>query len=261
MTKQKRLVGIRLFRSMIGIWVCGSLSALHGIFSAVTGDYTVFAPMIGINLLAIFFALRAMQTYWSGAGDDPEIREVAASEMSRTVRIVTEHARRTRAAVLMRWRERSPSCELGAIGNLSKARAKAEAVTGHPCGRQSGPASKSRRQASGTKSSSDPDGDGGDSDPTRSLIPSALLQQLEASPRIGWSYNEFSNLFGSSPKTLRNKVSRGEFPPPIKTALGVRFTSEHLRYALDPDQFAPKPAKRSRGRPRIAEQRGKGGVR
>jgi hypothetical protein len=181
--------------------------------------------------------------------------------MSRTVRKVTEHARRTRAAVLLRWRDRSPSCELGAIGNLSKARAKAEAVTGRPCGRQSGPASTSRRQASGTKSASDPDGDGGDSDPTRSLIPSALLQQLEASPKIGWSYNDFSNLFGASPKTLRNKVSRGEFPPPIKTAFGVRFTSEHLRYALDPDQFATKPAKRGRGRPRIAEQRGKGGVR
>lgn len=259
--EQEKSIGARLGRSMIGVWVCGSLSILYDIFGTLTGDHTVSAPMMGINLLAIFFALHAMQTYWSGAGDDPEIREVAASEMSRTVRIVTEHARRTRAAVLVRWRRRSPSCELGAIGNLSKARAKAEAVTSHPCGRQAGPASKSRRQASGTKPASDPDGDGGDSDPTRSLIPSALLQQLEASPRIGWSYNEFSNLFGASPKTLRNKVCRGEFPPPIKTALGVRFTSEHLRYALDPDQFAPKPAKRGRGRPRIADQRGKGGVR
>ena len=255
--KQKRLVGIRLFRSMIGIWVCGSLSALHGIFSAVTGDHTVLAPMMGINLLAIFFALRAMQTYWSGAGDDPEIREVAASEMSRTVRIVTEHARRTRAAVLTRWRERSPSCELGAIGNLAKARAKAEVVTGRPCGRQSGPASISRRQASGTKSGSDdPDGDGGDGgiggEPPAPARPVAQ-QQL-------WSYRSFAQILDLAENTVRNRVSAGTLPPPLKTAVGPRFTPGHLEQILHPaHRNAATP--RGRGRPRIAQVLGKRGAR
>uniref|UniRef100_E6QA67 Uncharacterized protein n=1 Tax=mine drainage metagenome TaxID=410659 RepID=E6QA67_9ZZZZ len=258
----KKSVGARLGRSMLGVWLCGALSTLDSIFNTVAGGqgHLVQCLMMAVNLLTVFFALHAAREYWSSAADDPEVRKEAALEMYRNIRAFTEPARRAQN-VIIRWRKNCPFSEIGAIGNISKARAKAEAMTSHPCGRQAGPASKSRRQASGTKSSSDPDGDGGDSDPTRSLIPSALLQQLEASPRIGWSYNEFSNLFGSSPKTLRNKVSRGEFPPPIKTALGVRFTSEHLRYALDPDQFAPKPAKRGRGRPRIAEQRGKGGVR
>jgi len=259
----KKSVGARLGRSMLGVWVCGALSALDSIFNTVAGGqgHIVQCLMMGVSLLAVFFALHAAREYWSGAGDDPEVRKEAVSEISRNTRAFTDPARRAQNYVMTRWRKNSPFSEIGAIGNISKARAKAEAVTSHHCGRQSSPTSKAKRHASGTKSASDSDGDGGDDDPTRSLIPSALLQQLETSPRIGWSYNEFSNLFGSSPKTLRNKVSRGEFPPPIKTAFGVRFTSEHLRYALDPAQFAPHPAKRGRGRPRIADQRVKGGSR
>ncbi|OFC61362.1 hypothetical protein BAE30_05175 [Acidithiobacillus caldus] len=117
--------------------------------------------------------------------------------------------------------------------------------------RQSG-ARKPARRATQKKASSD-DGEGGDGDgePPRHL------------PKQLYSYKSLAALLDCSPKAIRNKVSAGLFPAPVKTAFGPRFTQQHLDFVLSYNQRAPAAAaapKRPRGRPRIAQTLGKGGA-
>lgn len=128
--------------------------------------------------------------------------------------------------------------EMGVIGNIPN-------VVGpsRTSGRQRSGASGRRSLAkkSGQKDSDGGDGDGGD--------PPLQAQRL-------YTYAIFSDLVSCSEKTLRNKVSNGQFPGPIKTLFGPRFTDEHLRLALSP---LPHP-KRGKGRPRVGQHAGgKGG--
>jgi len=108
-------------------------------------------------------------------------------------------------------------------------------------GRQSG-ASKSRRQASGSKNSGD-DSDGGDGEPPHQLF----------------TYSSLALLLDCSPKTLRNKVAAGLIPAPLPTVVGPRFTSAQIRALIDPPLPTPQKAAPKRcGRPRIAAMSGKG---
>ena len=138
---------------------------------------------------------------------------------------------------------RPPYVELGAIGNLKAALAHSQSVTkGHRGqGRQAGAATATRSKA-GSKSADD-DG-GGDGEPPRRL----------------YTYSAFSQLFGIAPQTLRNKVSAGQFPAPVKTAFGPRFTQCHVDYALNPPRQTNDYSPKVRGRPRIARSLGKGGA-
>ena len=82
-------------------------------------------------------------------------------------------------------------------------------------------------------------------------------------PQQLYTYESFARLLDCSPKTLRNKVSAGLFPPPLKTAVGPRFADDHIVAAFapdDPDDPPPPPPPKKRGRPRIAlALAGKGG--
>ena len=141
---------------------------------------------------------------------------------------------------------RSPYAELGAVGNLKAALAHSQSVTkGHRGqGRQAG-AAPATRSKSGSKAADDEGDGGGDGEPPRQLY---------------FTYNTFSELFGISSQTLRNKVSAGLFPAPVKTAFGPRFTQQHLDYALNPPKEPNNSPPRGRGRPRIARMLGKGGA-
>lgn len=59
----------------------------------------------------------------------------------------------------------------------------------------------------------------------------------------------FAEQLGCATKTIRNQVSAGLLPRPIRTAVGPRFTHEQLAQALTPQRKPPK----TRGRPRIAD--------
>lgn len=72
-------------------------------------------------------------------------------------------------------------------------------------------------------------------------------------------------LLDSTAKTLANKESAGILPRPIQTPMGPRYTQAHLDYLRGAGPWpadAPPPTKkatnnapkRSRGRPRIAQQ-------
>jgi hypothetical protein len=152
---------------------------------------------------------------------------------------------RCRSAI-RRASTRSPYTELGAVGNLKAALANARSVTkGHRGqGRQAG-AAPATRSKSGSKSADD-DGADGDGEPPRR-------------PSL-YTYSAFSELFGIAPQTLRNRVSSGQFPAPVQTAFGPRFTQQHLDYALNPPRQTDDSLSRERGRPRIARRHGKGGA-
>lgn len=99
------------------------------------------------------------------------------------------------------------------------------------------PARRTTKKAAAKSDSSD--GDGGDGEPPR--------QQY-------FTYASFAQLVDCTTRTLYNKVSTGQFPKPLKTAFGPRFTQQHL------DSILVKPAQKGRGRPRIADQLGRGGA-
>jgi hypothetical protein len=122
--------------------------------------------------------------------------------------------------------------QAGAVGrDLSCARPRA-------ADRQSG-ASVARRQASAGKTDSD-DGDGGDGEP----------------PHL-YTYNHVAQLLDCATKTIRNKVSAGIIPPPIKTEVGPRFTLAQVQALIDPQLLPQQPSpNRKRGRPRIAAHGG-----
>lgn len=146
-------------------------------------------------------------------------------------------------SVIRRASRRSPYAELGAVGNLKAALAHSQSVTkGHRGqGRQTGAAPATRSKA-GSKAADDE----GDGEPPQQLF---------------YTYGSFSKLFGVAPQTLRNKVSAGLFPAPVKTAFGPRFTQQHLDYALHSPRQTDDARPRGRGRPRIARSLGKGGAR
>ncbi len=149
---------------------------------------------------------------------------------------------RCRSAIC-RASRRSPYAELGAVGNVKAALAHSQGVTKahRGQGRQAGAATATRSKA-GSKSADD-DG-GGDGEPPRQLF---------------YTYSAFSALFGVAPQTLRNKVSAGQFPAPVKTAFGPRFTQKHFEYALNPPRQSDDSVPRQRGRPRIAHGQKAGG--
>jgi len=109
-------------------------------------------------------------------------------------------------------------------------------------GRQSG-ASVARRQASGSKSGDDSDGDDGEP------------------PHRFYTFASAAQLLDCSPKTLRNKVSAGLIPAPVQTAVGPRFSAAQIAELLSPPPPNPAsptsaPKRRGRGRPRIADGKG-----
>jgi len=128
--------------------------------------------------------------------------------------------------------------QAGAVGrDLSCARPRA-------AGRQSG-ASVARRQASGSKSGDDSDGDDGEP------------------PHRFYTFASAAKILDCSPKTLRNKVSAGLIPPPLQTIVGPRFSAQQIADLLFPppiESIPPTLAPKRRGRPRIAAQRGMGGA-
>ncbi len=132
--------------------------------------------------------------------------------------------------------------EIGSIGNITAIHAKMQQSQGKSSRktRSKGPESKSGSKGD---NSSDPDPD----------------SELRISPV--YSYATVAELGDISVKTLRNKVSSGLIPRPIKTPIGARFTAEQvlqiLGYLPLPSQTVPKS--RRRGRPRIVDLRGRGG--
>jgi hypothetical protein len=141
-------------------------------------------------------------------------------------------------------RHKNHYSELGAVGNLAKARQKSLVATARRAGRQHGGSAPraATRTASGN---SDNDGDGG-GDP-----PGAQLQQL-------YSYKSAAQLLDCAVETLRNKVCLGLIPHPLQTAVGPRFSSAQIRQMLAVSTLPPAP--RPRGRPRLATVLGKGGA-
>ena len=146
---------------------------------------------------------------------------------------------------------RSPYAQLGTIGNVKAAFAHSQSVIkGHRGqGRQAGAATATRSKSGSKSADDDGDGDGdgdggGDGEPPRQLF---------------YTYSAFSELFGVAPQTLRNKVSAGQFPAPVKTAFGPRFTQKHFEYALNPSRQPDDSVPRQRGRPRIARSQKTGG--
>jgi hypothetical protein len=135
--------------------------------------------------------------------------------------------------------------ELGAIGNMKAALARSqEAIERRPAaqGRQAGVAPANRSKA-GSKSCNDDGDGGGDGEPPRQRF---------------YTYAAFAKLFGVAPQTLRNKVSAGQFPAPVRTAFGPRFTQQHVDYAVNPPRQTDGSSPRRRGRPRIAGSQGGG---
>ncbi|PKY11513.1 hypothetical protein B1757_04690 [Acidithiobacillus marinus] len=128
--------------------------------------------------------------------------------------------------------------EMGIVGHIPNA-----VGPSRSSGRQRSGASgrRSPTKKSGKKDSDGGDGDGGD--------PPLQAQRL-------YTYAQLAVLVSCAEKTLRNKVSNGQFPRPIKTLFGPRFTDEHFQLALSP----PPQIKRGKGRPRVAQNTGgKGG--
>ena len=135
--------------------------------------------------------------------------------------------------------------QLGAVGNLKAALARSQdAIARRPAtqGRQAGAAPANRSKA-GSKSADDDGDGGGDGEPPRQTF---------------YTYAAFAKLFGVAPQTLRNKVSAGQFPAPVRTAFGPRFTQQHVDYAVNPPRQTDGSSPRRRGRPRIAGSQGGG---
>lgn len=133
-----------------------------------------------------------------------------------------------------------------------------------PAGRQ---ARKPARRVSGgqKKSAGASEGEG---EPPRSIsfypaisaLPAASLSPL-------YSYKSVAHLLDCAVRTLYNKVDQGEFPKPVQTAVGVRFTDDQVRSVLSgawqpqkPKVEIPQVPVRPRGRPRIALLKGKKGA-
>jgi len=133
--------------------------------------------------------------------------------------------------------------QLGAVGNLKAARTRSQsAIARRPMaqGRQAGAAPATRSKAGGKSANNDGDGDGGgDGEPPRDRL---------------YTFAEFAQLFRIARQTLRNKVSAGQFPAPVQTIFGPRFTEEHVDYAVNPPRQTDGSSRR-RGRPRIADSR------
>lgn len=150
-----------------------------------------------------------------------------------------------RAARRIRHAHKRTFKGLSQRGAIGRDLAKATKPMTCRAGRQHGGGGTAAKQAASSKSSDD-DGDGGE--PPR-------LPQLYIYLPLLFTYIAFALLIGCSAKTLRNRVSAGTFPAPIKTQFGPRFTQEHLAIALAPQPQAdpppPTPPKK-RGRPRIA---------
>lgn len=127
--------------------------------------------------------------------------------------------------------------QAGAIGRQIKTPQQARQQGNNNNARQSS-RSASGASSAGKKTSDDGGGDG-DGEP----------------PRL-YTYADVARIAPCSVKTIRNRVSAGTFPRPAKTLFGPRFTQQQLLLAL----AAPTPHKRGRGRPRIAQAMGKGGV-
>lgn len=120
-------------------------------------------------------------------------------------------------------------------------------------GRQSG-AKQSKKQSSGSKSD---DSDGGDGEPPRKFLFAALCRN----PLLDQQYHTYKNAakkIDCSVQTLRNLVSAGKIPPPLKTAVGPRFSEQQLLDIISPPakKTEQKQQKRPRGRPRIAMAKG-----
>jgi predicted DNA-binding transcriptional regulator AlpA len=93
--------------------------------------------------------------------------------------------------------------------------------------------------------------------PAVSALPAAPISQL-------YSYKSVAQLLDCAVRTLYNKVDQGEFPRPVQTPVGVRFTDEQVRAVLSgawkpqkPKEDIRQPQTRPRGRPRIALLQGK----
>ena len=213
------------------------------VLAAVTMLITVVAvTALGFSCYMGIFAALAK---WLGIEQHPVGKAIITAADALDIsssRDAAQFFNRCRSAIRTGGR-RSPYVELGAIGNLKAALAHSQSVTKRHRGqgRQVGAAPATRSKA-GSKSADD-DG-GGDGEPPRQLF---------------YTYSAFSALFGVAPQTLRNKVSAGQFPAPVKTAFGPRFTQKHFEYALNPPRQSDDSVPRQRGRPRIAHSQKAGG--
>lgn len=166
-----------------------------------------------------------------------------------------EAATASARAQMQAWRGRPAYRELGAIGNLTKARAKSAAAVGRQSGRQHGGSGSRPKAASAGKSSDD---GGGEPPRPRSLKPNSvggcpMSTPITATPQL-YTAAQAAAKVACHTGTIRNLASSGKIPKPIQTLVGPRYTDDHIQIIL-----AGKTAsKRPRGRPRIVP-RGSGG--
>ena len=105
-------------------------------------------------------------------------------------------------------------------------------------------------------------------EPPRSISFYSAVSALPAAPLSPhYSYKSVAQLLDCAVRTLYNKVNEGEFPQPVQTPVGVRFTDEQVRSVLGgawqaqkPKADIHQPPARPRGRPRIALLQGKKGA-
>ena len=205
-----------------------AIASLSLSFSSITGLLADLAKWLHVEQRAVGKAIIAV----ADALDISSSRDAA------------QFIGRCRSAIRAASR-RSPYAELGAVGNIKAALAHSQGATKRRStqGRQAG-ATPATRSKAGSKSADDDGDGGGDGEPPRQLF---------------YTYSAFSELFGVAPQTLRNKVSAGQFPAPVKTAFGPRFTQKHFEYALNPPRHSDDSVPRQRGRPRIARSQKAGG--
>lgn len=136
-------------------------------------------------------------------------------------------------------------------------------MTHRPTGRQ---ARKPARRVSGHKKAACVSE--GEGEPPRSFSFYPAVSALPTAPLSPlYSYKSVAQLLDCAVRTLYNKVDQGEFPKPVQTAVGVRFTDEQVRSVLGgawqaqkPKADITQPPARPRGRPRIALLQGKKGA-
>ena len=133
----------------------------------------------------------------------------------------------------------------GAIGRDITIRRAANSHRAHGCAPR-------KKDGGGFSGSSDGGGGKGDGEPPYQ-VPACTSDQQSF-----FSFQSAARILDCSPKTLRNKVSAGQIPAPIKTAVGPRFTADSLQEIIHPPIPVPvvAPPARPRGRPRIASIHG-----
>jgi predicted DNA-binding transcriptional regulator AlpA len=143
---------------------------------------------------------------------------------------------------------------------------KVSVMAHRPAGRQARKLAPARRASNGQKKAACVTESEGE--PPRSISFYSAVSALPAAPLSPlYSYKSVAQLLDCAVRTLYNKVDQGEFPKPVQTPVGVRFTDDQVRSVLGgawqaqkPKEDIPQLPKRPRGRPRIASLLGKQGA-